>query len=254
MLQARIIPVLLLQNRGLVKTVKFDKPKYIGDPINAVRIFNEKEVDELILLDIDASKHQKEPDYELIQEIGSEAFIPFAYGGGITSAHQAKKILFAGAEKVIINSNNFNNENLISEVASLVGASSTVAAIDIKKNFWGKYRVYIHSKNRLSDIDPFEFCQRLESLGAGELFINSVDLDGTMTGYDIGLIERITSSINIPVVACGGAGTIKHLKDVIHISQASAAAAGSMFVFHGKHKAVLINYPEREQLSYLRTR
>jgi imidazole glycerol-phosphate synthase subunit HisF len=254
MVQARIIPVLLLSNRGLVKTIKFEQPKYVGDPINAVRIFNEKEVDEIILLDINASRLGSAPDFELIQEIGSEAFVPFGYGGGITTVQQAKKILFAGAEKVILNATNFKNPNLISEISASVGASSTVASVDIKKNLFGKYRVYLHTTKKNLDIDPVEYCQQLAALGAGELFLNAVDLDGTMQGYDLQLIKRITNALDIPVIASGGAGTNAHLQDAISTGYASGAAAGSMFVFHGKHRAVLISYPEKKVLKGLRTR
>lgn len=252
MVQARVVPVLLLKNRGLVKTVRFDSPRYVGDPINAVRIFNEKEVDELILLDINATKNQRPPDFDLIQEIGSEAFVPFAYGGGITTAAQAKKILFAGAEKVVLNSILFQNEQLVTEISNLVGASSTVVAVDVKKNFFGKPCVFQHTKGKVLNIDPIEYCQKMVHLGAGEIFINAVDLDGTMKGYDLDLIKKITSSVDVPVIACGGCGNIEHIREVLTVSHASAAAAGSFFVFHGKHKAVLINYPESGDLFSLR--
>jgi imidazole glycerol-phosphate synthase subunit HisF len=253
MVQARIVPVLLLRNRGLVKTVKFDKAKYIGDPINAVRIFNEKEVDEIILLDINASREGKSPDFALIQEIGSEAFIPFAYGGGITTVAQAKQILFAGAEKVIINTSHLRNMQLVTEISTSAGASSTVAAIDVKKNLFGKYRVYSHTTQKNTDHDPVAYCQQLVEMGAGELFINSVDLDGTMRGYDLDLIKKISQSVDVPIIACGGAGNMHDLKSAIIEGGASAAAAGSIFVYHGKHNAVLINYPEKEDLRNLRS-
>jgi imidazole glycerol-phosphate synthase subunit HisF len=247
MILPRVIPVLLLQNRGLVKSVNFKDNKYIGDPINAVRIFNEKEVDELCLLDIEASKHGKEPDYKFIEEIGSEAFMPFAYGGGITNLEQAKRILKLGAEKLILNTVLFSNVNLVRDIANHVGSQSVVASIDIKKNMWGKYTVYSHAMKKNMAIDILTFIDELVEAGIGELLINSVDLDGKMEGLDITLIQRISQIVNVPLIACGGVGNLEHIKNGV-CSGADAVAAGSMFVFHGKHKAVLINYPEREKL------
>lgn len=251
MLQTRIIPVLLLQNKGLVKSSKFKDFTYIGDPINAVRIFNEKEVDEIVLLDINASKEKREPNFNLIAEIGSEAFVPFGYGGGISKISHVKKIMYAGAEKVILNSSFLKNPNFITEVSEYVGSSSTVVSIDVKKNLWGKYRGFSHENNRLFDTTPLELAKRAEQLGAGELFINSVDLDGTMTGYDIILLQEICKNVSIPVVACGGAGKVSHLKDVLEKAKVDAVAAGSMFVFQGKHRAVLINYLNKEEIASL---
>lgn len=247
MILPRVIPVLLLQNRGLVKSVNFKDYKYIGDPINAVRIFNEKEVDELCLLDIEASKHRKEPDYKFIEEIGSEAFMPFAYGGGIINLDQAKRILKLGAEKLILNTILFSNINLVRDIANHVGSQSVVASIDIKKNMWGKYTIYSHAMKKSMSIDISTFIAELLKAGIGELLINSVDLDGKMQGLDTVLIEQISQQINIPMITCGGVGNLEHIKRGIS-SGADAIAAGSMFVFHGKHKAVLINYPEREKL------
>ena len=209
MLQTRIIPVLLLQNKGLVKSVKFKVFTYIGDPINAVRIFNEKEVDEIILLDINASKEQREPNFDLIAEIGSEAFVPFGYGGGISKISHVKKIMYAGAEKVILNSNFLKDPNFIKEVSEYVGSSSTIVSIDVKKNLWGKYCGFSHVSNKLLNSTPLELAKKAEQLGAGELFINSVDLDGMMTGYDLVLLEEICKNVSIPVVACGGAGKLR---------------------------------------------
>ena len=249
MLQNRIIPVLLLEKSGLVKSKKFKDSTYIGDPINAVRIFNDKEVDEIILLDISASKEQREPNFDLIAEIGSEAFVPFAYGGGIKNINQVKRIMFAGAEKIILNSAFLQNPEIVTEISNYIGSSSTVVSIDIKKNIWGKYKVYSDVQNRISNQSPLELAQTAERLGAGEIFINSVDLDGMMTGYDLNLLQEIAENIHIPVIACGGAGNIKHLQDAIKQTTIAAVAAGSMFVFHGKHKAVLINYPDKEKIN-----
>jgi len=249
MLQIRIIPVLLLEKSALVKSKKFKDLTYIGDPINAVRIFNDKEVDEIILLDITASKEQREPNFNLIAEIGSEAFVPFAYGGGIKNISQVRKIMFAGAEKIILNSAFLQNPEIVTEISNYIGSSSTVVSIDIKKNIWGKYKVYSDVQNRISNQSPLELAQTAERLGAGEIFINSVDLDGMMTGYDLNLLQKIAQNINIPVIACGGAGNITHLQDAIKKTNIAAVAAGSMFVFHGKHKAVLINYPDKEKIN-----
>lgn len=246
----RLIPVLLLQNRGLVKSVKFGDYKYIGDPINAVRIFNEKEVDELCLLDIEVSKKGKEPDYKLIEEIGSEAFIPFSYGGGITSLEQAKIILKLGAEKLVLNSVLFTNINLIRKIADHAGSQSVVASVDVKKNFWGKYEVYAHASKKTMPLNLPDFLAQLIATGVGEILLNSVDQDGTMQGLDLALIARLKNNINVPVIACGGVGKIEDVKNGIEAG-ADAVAAGSLFVFHGKHKAVLINYPERKTLQQL---
>jgi imidazole glycerol-phosphate synthase subunit HisF len=251
MLQTRIIPVLLLKNKGLVKSLKFKDLTYIGDPINAVRIFNEKEVDEIVLLDINASKEKREPNFDLIAEIGSEAFVPFGYGGGITQISHVKKIMYAGAEKVILNTTFLKKPDFITEVSEYIGSSSTVVSIDVKRNLWGKYRGFSHANNKLLNDSPLELAIKAEQLGAGELFINSVDLDGTMTGYDITLLEEICKSVSIPVVACGGAGRVSDLRDVLQKAKVDAVAAGSMFVFHGKHKAVLINYPNKQEISSL---
>jgi imidazole glycerol-phosphate synthase subunit HisF len=252
MLQLRIIPVLLLKDGGLSKSVKFKNFTYIGDPINAVRIFNEKEVDEIVLLDIDASKQNREPNFELIAEIGSEAFVPFAYGGGITKLSQVKRIMYAGAEKVILNTSFINNPSFISEVSEHIGSSSTVVSIDIKKDFWGKYHGFSHLTSKNFTDHPVALAQKAEKLGAGELFINSVDLDGTMSGYDLTIMKEISDNVSIPVVACGGAGKIEHFKDIVSKVNVDAVAAGSMFVFHGKHKAVLINYPNKEEINSIK--
>ncbi|AEI50303.1 AglZ/HisF2 family acetamidino modification protein [Runella slithyformis] len=248
MFSSRVIPVLLLESGGLIKSVKFKNPQYIGDPINAVRIFNEKEVDEIVLLDTLASKEGREPDYLLIEDIASECFMPFAYGGGINSIKQAEKLIKLGAEKIILNHILQKTPHLVKEIATYFGSSTVVASIDVKTNFWGNYEVFSHTKRKITGQNPTEFAKQLEGLGVGEIFLNSVDLDGTMQGYDLKLIKSIVDSVSVPVVACGGAGSQTHLKDGIHQANASAVAAGSMFVFQGVHRAVLISYPSRKEI------
>jgi cyclase len=248
MLTPRVIPVLLLSDKGLVKTSKFKNPVYIGDPINAVRIFNDKEVDEIILLDINASKQGSEPDYKLIEEIASESFMPFAYGGGVTNFEQAARLFRLGAEKIIFNRSLLHDPSVISRAASTYGSQSVVASIDVKKTFLGQYEVFDHSKGKSTNIKPADLAKKAEAMGAGEIMINSVDNDGMMQGYDLKLIQQVTAAVSLPVIACGGAGNLEHLRQSVQQAHASAVAAGSMFVFHGKHKAVLINYPLRKDI------
>ncbi|WP_256003209.1 AglZ/HisF2 family acetamidino modification protein [Pedobacter deserti] len=248
MLRTRVIPVLLLQEAGLVKTVKFKNPEYIGDPINAVRIFNEKEVDELIFLDINASKEHRDPPYDLINRLATECFMPLCYGGGIRDIDTIRNILKSGVEKVAINSFALENPEFIQEAASVFGSSTIVVSIDVKKNLLGQYRLHSSTGNMNVKNDVAAFAGQMEALGAGELLLNSVDNDGTMQGYDIKLIKQITSQVNIPVIACGGAGKIGDFVQASHEGGASAVAAGSTFVFHGKHKAVLITYPAQKEL------
>jgi imidazole glycerol-phosphate synthase subunit HisF len=250
MILPRVIPVLLLQNKGLVKSIRFKDFNYIGDPINAVKIFNDKEVDEICLLDISASKLKREPDFKLIEEIGSEAFMPFAYGGGINNFEQAKKLFKLGAEKVILNNVILTNRNLVTEIAAHAGSQSTVVSIDIKKNIWGNYGVYSHVQGKNHSIDLHEYIETLIEAGAGEILLNSVDLDGSMKGLDIQLIRKISKVVNIPLIACGGVGSINDIKEGINAG-ASAVAAGSFFIYQGKHKAVLINYTDRSELKKL---
>jgi cyclase len=252
MLRTRIIPVLLLRNKGLVKTVKFKEGKYIGDPINAVKIFNDKEVDELVLLDIDASKENRKPDFDAIKDIASEAFMPLAYGGGINELDDIKKLFSIGVEKVIINSAALQNINLITEAAEVFGDQSIVISIDVTKNFWGKYQIFSHTNKKHNNQDLLEFAKLASNSGAGEIILNNVDLDGTQLGYDLNLIQYISKSINIPLVACGGAGNVNDLK-LGFDAGASALAAGSIFIYHGPHKAVLINFPNQQQLKKIFT-
>lgn len=241
--RARVIPCLLIQGNGLVKTKKFKSPVYIGDPVNAVKIFSEKEVDEIVVLDIDATAKGIEPNYELISEMAGEAFMPMAYGGGVNSLGQIQKLIRCGVEKVIVNSGAFKSKSWISEAVGIFGSQAIVGGVDVKKSILGGYRLVTHSATKESKLDLFEHIESLVSAGVGEILLNSVDRDGTMTGYDLQLIDRVAHSVNLPVIACGGAGTAEHLQAGIE-SGASAVAAGSMFVFHGKHRAVLISYLE----------
>lgn len=247
----RIIPCLLLRNNGLVKTVKFKEATYLGDPINTIKIFNEKEVDEIVFLDIDATKNSKEPNYDLISIISSECFMPFSYGGGIKTVQQIEKIIKSGGEKVIINSAAHLNKNLLKEAANYFGSSTIVVSIDYRKDFLRGYNVYINGGRQSTGINPVEYAIRAESEGAGEILLTSIEKDGTMTGYDIEMTRQVAESVSIPVVACGGAGKLEDFKSVVIDGKASAAAAGSFFVFHGKRKAVLITYPSYAEISAL---
>jgi cyclase len=235
----------------LVKTVKFKDSTYIGDPINAIKIFNEKEVDELIFLDIDASKEKKEPPFNLLKNIASECFMPLCYGGGISSIDQISEIIKCGVEKVSINTHAVKNPLFIKNAADIYGSSTIVAAIDVKKNIFGKYQIYINGGSENTNKDPLEFAKLIEQMGAGEIFLNSIDKDGTMTGYDIELIKKISNSVKIPVIACGGAGNIEHMREAIQQGAAAAVSAGSFFVFYGKRKAVLISYPRIDEIKYI---
>lgn len=250
MLNVRVIPILLLRNKGLVKTVKFSKGKYIGDPINAVKIFNDKEVDELAFLDIEASKVNMPPNFDFIKHIASECFMPLAYGGGISNIDHIKKLFQIGVEKVILNSVALEHLNLVSEAAEIFGGQSIVVSIDVKTNIWGKYFVFSHSEKKPAIKDPVAYARAAEKAGAGEIILNAVDQDGMMNGYDLNIVEKMSSVINIPLVACGGAGKLEHFKEG-HQAGASALAAGSLFVYHGPHKAVLINYPSQQKLKQL---
>lgn len=249
MYQSRIIPVLLCNLEGsLVKTQKFKKPVYVGDPVNAVKIFNDKEVDELIFLDITATAQGRRPNLRYISEIATEAFMPLCYGGGLSNMEDIRAVIKAGIEKVAINSALEKDPDLISRAADFLGSSSTVASMDVKKDFWGKYRVSVRNASKSLAMPLVEFAQLMEQKGAGELVLNSVDRDGMMEGFDLELIREISHAVSIPVIASGGAGNLAHFKQAIEAG-ASAVAAGSMFVFQGKHRAVLISYPSQTELS-----
>lgn len=239
----RIIPCLLLRGNGLVKTKKFKDAVYIGDPVNAVRIFSEKEVDELVILDIDASLEGREPNYELIAEIAGECFMPVAYGGGVSSLEQARKLIRCGIEKVVINSASVGTTRFIREIADVFGSQAVVGSVDARKTLFGGHRVFIKSGTIDTKLKPEDHAASLVQAGVGEIFLNSIDSDGQMQGYDLELIKKVSAKVNVPLVACGGAGTLDHMRSAMKQGGASAVAAGSMFVFYGKHRAVLINYP-----------
>lgn len=244
MLKPRIIPCLLISNNGLVKTVKFKESKYIGDPINAVKIFNEKQVDELIILDIDASVKNKEPDYNMIRLLAAECRMPLCYGGGVKTPEQAKKIVGLGVEKVAVSSAIVSNPELVSSLAREVGNQSIVAVLDVKKNRFGnKYEVCIENAKIKTGLSPMELGRDIENYGAGEVVINFVDRDGTMEGYDLDFAKVMRDSLNIPITILGGAGSMKDIEDLINHIGVAGAAAGSLFVFKGIYRAVLINYP-----------
>ncbi len=240
---ARIIPCLLLRGNGLVKTNKFKDALYIGDPVNAVKIFSEKEVDELVILDIDATREGREPNYELIAEIAGECFMPVAYGGGISTLAQARKLIRCGIEKVVINSASVVSTEFIRNIADVFGSQAVVGSVDARKTLLGGHRAFVKSGTIDTKIKPEDHAASLVQAGVGEILLNSIDCDGQMQGYDIDLIKKVSATVNVPVVACGGAGTLDHMRRAISEGGASAVAAGSMFVFYGKHKAVLINYP-----------
>jgi cyclase len=243
MLRPRIIPCLLVRSKGLVKTVKFGHTKYVGDPINAVKIFNEKEADELIVLDIDATATGSEPDFAMIQKLAAECRMPLCYGGGIKSVEQARRIIGLGVEKVAISSEAISNPNLITEIAAEIGSQSVVVVLDVKKSLFGKYEVYTHNGQKKTGRTPVEVAQQFERLGAGEIVINSIDLDGQMTGYDLNLAAKVREAISLPMTFLGGAGSLSDIGSLIQTCGVVGAAAGSLFVFKGVYRAVLINYP-----------
>ncbi len=244
----RIIPTLLIDDRDLIKTVQFGKRTYLGDPVNAVKIFNRKRIDELSILDIGATKNQKEPDYEILKDIASEAFMPLSYGGGITSLDQVQELLKIGYEKVVLNTAFVRNPELVTKSAELFGSQSVVASIDAKKNN-SEYKCYISDGVEETKWNPVDLAREAERLGAGEIIINSIDNDGMMNGYDIDLVKSVADVVSIPVIAIGGAGGIKDLKMVLQDGHAHAAAGGSMFVYYGKLRAVLITAPSEEELT-----
>lgn len=247
MRRVRVIPVLLLKDGGVYKSIRFDNHKYVGDPINAVKIFNEKEVDELVVLDISATSNKRPPDLQQISDIAGEAFMPIGYGGGITSMEEVKKILYAGVEKVVFNFSAINNPQLVEEAARVVGSSSVVVSIDYKKDWLGRTKVYTNGGNTNTGKSPVELARQAERMGAGEIIINSIDRDGTYAGFDLEMIRIISEAVNIPLIACGGAASVNDFKLAVEAG-ASAVAAGSMFVFQRPHNAVLISYPSQQEL------
>ena len=244
----RIIPTLLIDDRDLIKTIKFGKRTYLGDPVNAVRIFNRKGIDELSILDIGATKNNREPDFELLRDIASEAFMPLSYGGGIKTVDQVHDLLAIGYEKVVINTGLIRNPELIKCSAEMFGSQTIVASIDAKRIGEG-YKCCIDDGIEFVDKTPVELAKEAERLGAGEIIINSIDKDGMMTGYDIELVKSVVEAVKVPVIAIGGAGGIKDLKSVLENGHAHAAAGGSMFVYYGRLKAVLITAPSEAELT-----
>ena len=244
----RIIPVLLIDDRDLIKTINFKKPTYLGDPVNALKIFNRKGIDEMAVLDISASKRGFEPDFELLTDMASEAFMPLSYGGGIKTLDQVRKLLAIGYEKVVLNTSLVEDEQLVKDAVALAGSQSVVASIDAKL-VKGQYKCVICDGTKVIDMTPVELAKHAEELGVGEIFLNSIDRDGMMTGYDTKLINDVVEAVSIPVTACGGAGGISDLKDALENGHAHAAAGGSMFVFYGRLKAVLITAPTEQELT-----
>jgi cyclase len=251
MLNHRVIPCLLLSNGGLVKTRKFKNGVYVGDPINAIRIFNEKEVDELVLLDIRASLEKRGPNYDLLSEIASECFMPLAYGGGITSIDQIRNLLRLGIEKVILNTSLNRDPNFVREAVAIFGSQAITASIDVRRKLLGRREVMTLAGTEPTGLSPVEAALKAEELGVGEILLTSIDSEGAMHGYDIDLISKVSQSVNIPVIASGGAGKLEDFRTAVLMGRASAVAAGSFFVFHGPHRAVLITYPKYHTLSSL---
>ncbi len=250
MLRPRIIPCLLIHKSGLVKTQQFKDPKYVGDPINAVRIFNEKEADELMVLDIDATVNKVAPDFGLIEKLAAECRMPLCYGGGVTTAEQAARIIDMGVEKVVVSAAAIANPLLLTDMATAVGRQSVVVVLDVRKRtklFSKGYELCTHNGKTSHKLDPIEFANQLQDAGAGEIVINSVDRDGLMQGYDIELAMMFKKVLKVPVTFLGGAGSLDHMGELISNLGIVGAAAGSLFVFKGKYRAVLINYPTPEQ-------
>jgi len=247
MLKTRVMPCLLLSDSRLVKTVRFDNPNYIGDPVNAVKIYNEKEVDELIFLDINATINKKPPSFKTINEISNECFMPLTFGGGIRNIDDMKKIYYSGVEKISINSYALEEPYFIKQASGQFGSQSIVVSIDARLEKTGEYRVFSHGGRVKTKFSPSEFALMMEKCGAGEILLTSIDKEGTMSGYDTNLIHQVTESVSIPVIACGGAGKIEDFKDAVKAG-ASAVAAGSMVVYQGKNRGVLINFPKRDEL------
>jgi cyclase len=248
MLKTRVMPCLLVSNGRLVKTVRFRNPAYVGDPVNAIKIYNEKEVDELILLDITATAEGRRPDFSFLSEVADECFMPLAYGGGIRDIDDISRIFSLGIEKVAINSYALENPSFIEKAAAVFGSQSILLSMDVKKNLFGKYRVYGRGGRNGTDHEPAAWAARMERMGAGEILLNSIDQDGTMEGYDTTLIRKVTEAVTVPVIACGGAGRIQDFKMAVEEGGASAVATGSMVVYQGKNKGVLINFPSQDDL------
>ncbi|MFZ4612274.1 MAG: AglZ/HisF2 family acetamidino modification protein [Bacteroidia bacterium] len=247
MLFKRVIPILLLKGEGLYKTQKFKDPKYIGDPLNAIKIFNDKEVDEVCVLDIEAS-NKKSINFNLIEKMASECFMPLSYGGGIASIEDASKLFSIGVEKLVINSSNFKSLDLVTSLSKKFGNQAIIASIDVKSNLFSNYSVFKNNGKDNTGFKPLQFALKCIEAGAGEILLNNIERDGMMNGLDIKLIDDLAKSISVPLIACGGIGNIDHIKEVFTATKVNAVAAGSMFVFHGKHRAILISYPNLSEI------
>ena len=244
----RIIPTLLLRGTGFVKTRQFKDPVYLGDCFNTVRLFNEKEADELMILDITASPANRPPAMEQLRELASECFMPLGYGGGVRTLNDMRQLFTAGYEKVALNTAAVRTPDLIRAAASEFGSQSVVVSIDVRRKLFGRYEVYINGGREATGMDPVTAAKRVTDLGAGEILLTSIDRDGTMQGYDLDVTRMVADAVSIPVISCGGAGEVTHFHDAIHKGGASAVAGGSFFVFTGKHRAVLITYPSRNDI------
>ena len=248
MLKTRVIPCLQLIGDSLVKTVKFKNPSYIGDPINTVRIFNELEVDELCFLDIRASLQNRQPNLDILRQISNECFMPLSYGGAIKDFETAKKILSIGFEKLVLNTQAYHQLELLTQLSRHFGTQAVIASIDAKKNIWGKYQVYVNDGTQKIDNDVIEWAEALESAGAGEILITSIERDGTWSGFDIELTKKVADAVSVPVIANGGAGSLEHIGEVVRKGNASAACLGSMVVYQQKGMGVLVNFPDKKNL------
>lgn len=248
MVSFRLIPVLLLSEGSLVKSTNFKNYNYIGDPINAIKIFNDKEVDELVFIDIMASKTNSQPNFGLLEQIASECFMPLGYAGGINNIDDMKRILSIGFEKIILNTSIHLNPDLLKIASNEIGSQSVVVCIDYKTNIFGNRKLYSHSGVKLRYTSVINFAKYVEESGAGEIILQSVDNDGKMSGYDLSFIKEVNDAVNIPVVACGGAGSLADFSDVLKHTGVSGIAAGSKFIYHGTNKGVLINYPSNEEV------
>jgi cyclase len=250
-LRPRVIPCLQLRNRSLVKTLRFKDPVYLGDPVNAVKIFNDKEADELVVLDITATADGREPNFEFIAEFASECFMPLAYGGGIGTPRQVSRLFAIGVEKAVINTAAFESR-VVAEAAREHGSQSIVVSMDVKKGLLSGHEVYVRSGTQRTRLDPVAYARRMEDAGAGELFVNFIDIEGTQTGYNEKLIGEIASAVGIPVIGCGGAGNLGHMRSAFRNTGVAALAAATMFVLHGKHRAPLISFPAPDEIAALR--
>jgi cyclase len=245
----RVIPCLLLKNNGFVKTRGFKNPVYLGDCFNTVRLFNEKEADELLVLDIAATPAGKPPNFDLLHELAGECFMPVAYGGGIRSMDDMRRLFKAGFEKVGINTEAVRNPLLIEHAAKEFGSQSVIVSIDVRRKTFGRYEAFVNGGRQGTGLDPVTLARRATDSGAGEILLNSIERDGSMEGYDLELIRKVADAVPVPLIACGGAGSLRDFHDAIHQGGASAVAAGSFFVFMGRHRAVLITYPSQVDLA-----